>query len=64
MLWFKRKPHLEVKHADTGQKVTHWVRIVAANGEILLASESYSSESNARRAAHNLASHTGLKVKA
>lgn len=55
----KRRPHIRL-HA---RAVDPWVSIVAANGETLLASETYSSLGAARRAAIGLSVATGLVVK-
>lgn len=55
----KRAPHIEVRKG-----VLAWhVAIVGANGETMLHSEDYSCESNAWRAARNLAKQAGWKVK-
>jgi uncharacterized protein YegP (UPF0339 family) len=55
---FARKPHIEVCYAR------EWfVRVKAANGEIMLVSETYDSKSNAQRAARNLKGLTGWAVK-
>jgi len=56
----KRPPYIEV-FSDVADD---WrVRLRAVNGEILMSSEAYSSESNAWRAARTLAYYTDLPVK-
>lgn len=55
----KRPPHIEV-FKDVA---AYWrVRITAANGEILMSSESYATEGNAWRAARTLAAQSNLEV--
>ena len=54
-----RVMHLQVMHAPGG---TCWVRLVGANGAIVLQSEVYANASNARRAARTLGKQLGLPV--
>ena len=54
----KRKPYIAVY-----RKLLLWrVKIVGANGEPMVVSETYSSKSNALRAATNLADELKLKI--
>lgn len=53
----KRPPTIEVVWGPKWH-----TRVRARNGEILFSSEVYFSESNAWRAAHNLAALTGWKI--
>jgi hypothetical protein len=55
----KRPPHIEVRAGLVAFHVT----LVGANGQPIMHSEDYSCESNAYRAARNLAAITGWKVK-
>lgn len=57
--WFKAKPHLSVFLGKDGWRV----RMVAANGEIMLGSEAYASRANAVRAADNIGTAFGIAVK-
>lgn len=57
--WFKKKPHVHVFNGADGWRV----RVVAANGEIMLGSEAYSTRSNAIRAADNLCVAFGLDIR-
>lgn len=56
----KRPPYIEV-FSDAGD--AYRVRIRGGNGEIMLSSEAYANESNARRAATDFAAIVGLKIK-
>lgn len=57
----KRPPYIELASNATGA-IWHW-RLRAQNGEIMCASETYASKSNAKRAAERLASLTGWRIK-
>ena len=50
-----------LKIVVTGRLLKH-INVVASNGETILSSETYFSESNARKAAHKLAGATGWKL--
>ena len=56
----KKPPHIEL-FSDAGDAFR--VRIRGANGEIMLSSEAYANDADARRAAYDLSAVTGLKVK-
>lgn len=56
-----RPPHLEVVIHNTSRK--GFVRLRAANGEILMSTETYANESNVRRSARNIAEQTGFEVR-
>ena len=51
---------MKIVIAGTGK--AYWVRLVAKNGAILMASETYFSRSNARRAGRKLADALGLPL--
>lgn len=57
--WFKRRPHVHVFDGADGWRL----RIVAANGEIMLGSEAYASRANAIRAADNLCATFDLECR-
>ncbi len=53
----KRNMRIEIR----GKVLFHWV-LLARNGQVLATSETYFSESNAKRAAHTLSKAVGVQV--